>query len=160
MGLARGAERTCIHPPLRGCPPSAPRTQVMHENRMLREEQYAARRAQDWEETLRRELELHHSMRHEYDAAAAAEERSWAEAEAARRKAKAAQHRAVCKVGGRPHTSLPHTSLLDTSYRCGNEEGMKLVIHRLLRAGLGCARRGWVVRLAAAAAPPRRVLCM
>ena len=42
--------------------------QVMRENRMLRESQYAERRDRDWEETLRRELELHHSMRAQYEA--------------------------------------------------------------------------------------------
>ncbi len=31
----------------------------MRENRLLRERQYAERRERDWEETLRREVELH-----------------------------------------------------------------------------------------------------
>jgi hypothetical protein len=33
--------------------------EVMRENRALRERQYAERRDRDWEDTLRRELELH-----------------------------------------------------------------------------------------------------
>lgn len=33
--------------------------EVMRENRLLRERQYAERRERDWEETLRREVELH-----------------------------------------------------------------------------------------------------
>jgi hypothetical protein len=33
--------------------------EVMKENRLLREQQYAERREKDWEDTLRRELELH-----------------------------------------------------------------------------------------------------
>ena len=31
----------------------------MRENRLLRERQYAERRERDWEDTLRREVELH-----------------------------------------------------------------------------------------------------
>lgn len=74
--------------------------EVMRESRLLREQQYAARRDQDWEETLRREFELHRSLRQQYDAAAAAEKAAWLESEKARKEAKAAKHRAACEVGG------------------------------------------------------------
>jgi hypothetical protein len=38
----------------------------MRADRELREKQYAERRVADWEDTLRRELELHKSMHQQY----------------------------------------------------------------------------------------------
>ena len=72
----------------------------MRENRLLREQQYATRRAQDWDDTLRREFELHRSLRQQYEAAAAAEEEAWLASEQARKEAKTAKHKATCEVGG------------------------------------------------------------
>ncbi len=46
------------------CPWGVP--QVMRADRELREKQYAERRVADWEDTLRRELELHKSMHQQY----------------------------------------------------------------------------------------------
>ncbi len=69
----------------------------MKENRMLREQQYAERRAQDWEQTLRRELELHASMRQQYQTQTASEMTAWEEAQRARAAAKAAKHQAMCE---------------------------------------------------------------
>jgi hypothetical protein len=69
----------------------------MRENRALRESQYAERRARDWEETLRRGLELHRSRHEQYQAQAAAEMAAWHEAQQARAAAKAAKHQAMCE---------------------------------------------------------------
>ncbi|KAL6765964.1 protein associated with central pair microtubule complex [Haematococcus lacustris] len=66
--------------------------EVMRENRLLREQQYAERRAQDWSDTLRRELELHRSQRTQYEAQAAAEMAAWRQAQQERAAAKAAKH--------------------------------------------------------------------
>ncbi|KAF5829801.1 hypothetical protein DUNSADRAFT_15464, partial [Dunaliella salina] len=72
---------------------------VMRENRLLREQQYAARRAQDWDDTLKRELEQHRSLRQQYEASAAAEKEAWLASERARKEAKAAKHRAMGERG-------------------------------------------------------------
>ena len=37
--------------------------QVMRDNRLMREQQYAERREKDWEATMTREAELHRSMK-------------------------------------------------------------------------------------------------
>ncbi|KXZ56759.1 hypothetical protein GPECTOR_1g684 [Gonium pectorale] len=71
--------------------------EVMRENRLLRERQYAERRERDWEETLRREVELHRSMREEYEAEAALEMEAWRAAQRARAEAKAAKHAAFAR---------------------------------------------------------------
>jgi len=71
--------------------------EVMRENRLLREQQYAARRAQDWDDTLKREFEQHRSLRQQYEATAAAEKEAWLASERARKEAKAAKHRAMCE---------------------------------------------------------------
>ncbi|KAG2442556.1 hypothetical protein HXX76_002642 [Chlamydomonas incerta] len=71
--------------------------EVMRENRLLRERQYAERRERDWEETLRREVELHRSMRETYEAEAALEMEAWRAAQQARAEAKAAKHAAFAR---------------------------------------------------------------
>ncbi|GFR40940.1 hypothetical protein Agub_g1600 [Astrephomene gubernaculifera] len=71
--------------------------EVMRENRLLRERQYAERREKDWEETLRREVELHRSMREAYEAEAALEMEAWRAAQQARAEAKAAKHAAFAR---------------------------------------------------------------
>ncbi|GLC51118.1 hypothetical protein PLESTB_000467700 [Pleodorina starrii] len=71
--------------------------EVMRENRLLRERQYAERRERDWEETLRREAEMHRSMREAYEAEAALEMEAWRAAQAARAEAKAAKHAAFAR---------------------------------------------------------------
>ncbi|EFJ52136.1 hypothetical protein VOLCADRAFT_103155 [Volvox carteri f. nagariensis] len=71
--------------------------EVMRENRLLRERQYAERRERDWEETLRREAEMHRSMREAYEAEAALEMEAWRAAQQARAEAKAAKHAAFAR---------------------------------------------------------------
>ncbi|KAG2499886.1 hypothetical protein HYH03_002175 [Edaphochlamys debaryana] len=71
--------------------------EVMRENRLLRERQYAERRERDWEETLRREVELHRSMREAYEAEAALEMEAWRAAQQARADAKAAKHASTAR---------------------------------------------------------------
>ncbi|GIL73035.1 hypothetical protein Vretimale_4669 [Volvox reticuliferus] len=71
--------------------------EVMRENRLLRERQYAERRERDWEETLRREAEMHRSMRDAYEAEAALEMEAWRAAQQARAEAKAAKHAAFAR---------------------------------------------------------------
>lgn len=70
---------------------------VMEANRSLRQAQYEERRAADWEDTLRIEVQLHRSMRDEYQAAAALEMAAWRQAQAAREAAQAAESEAACR---------------------------------------------------------------
>lgn len=69
----------------------------MRENRELREAQYAERRAKDWDDTLRRELELHRSLREQYQSQAAAEMDAWREVQRAEEEAQREQDRAFCE---------------------------------------------------------------
>eukprot|EP00878_Enallax_costatus_P044531 GHUV01053192.1.p1 GENE.GHUV01053192.1~~GHUV01053192.1.p1 ORF type:complete len:383 (+),score=153.40 GHUV01053192.1:92-1240(+) len=68
---------------------------AMEADRQLREEQYAARREKDWEETLRREAEIHRSIKAQHDAATQQELTSWKEQQEARSAAKKAKRTAI-----------------------------------------------------------------
>ncbi|KAK9824418.1 hypothetical protein WJX72_010134 [[Myrmecia] bisecta] len=65
---------------------------VMRANRELREQQYAQQREAEWEESLRREAEMHRRLKGEHDAATADEMARWREAQHAQRLAKAQRH--------------------------------------------------------------------
>ncbi|MEW5317265.1 MAG: hypothetical protein WDW38_008576 [Sanguina aurantia] len=70
---------------------------IMVENRALREGQYAERRERDWEETLRRETELHRSLHEQYKHEAELEAQAWRAAQALRASDKAAAHEALAR---------------------------------------------------------------
>mmetsp|Transcript_35241 Transcript_35241/g.78424 ORF Transcript_35241/g.78424 Transcript_35241/m.78424 type:complete len:1824 (+) Transcript_35241:146-5617(+) len=71
--------------------------EVMRENRVLREQQYQERREKDWEETLRRELELHRSLKEQYETEAKLEMDAWRAAQQAHADAKARKHAQMCE---------------------------------------------------------------
>lgn len=51
--------------------------EAMKDNRLLREQQYAEQKERDWEESIRKEIELHRSVKEQYDQAKELEMNAW-----------------------------------------------------------------------------------
>ncbi|WIA32870.1 hypothetical protein OEZ86_006044 [Tetradesmus obliquus] len=100
---------------------------AMEADRKLREEQYAARRDKDWEETLRREAELHRSMKAQFESSTQQELATWHEQQQQRAAAKAAAHH---KFG--EHVAWQVVQLAE-----------RVVEYRAATAGQAVPRRDW-----------------